>query len=311
MENFFAESGERGERRPSSDDVFVTLSSVLQEFRVVDGAFTPSSKRDSFSVQECLSFEDPRVLFISKHDKFKAVLEPFNRLLFTRAFEEVLSREATSDQRIWFFIDELATAGKLPELRALMDEGRSHGARVVLSFQDINGLYETYKREASEDILGQCGNRSFLRLEGGSARRWVEEQLGDSDVWEAKFSRKGSKEDWEFQQRTKKNFNGSQMQSWPKATLEDGFRGIFLVQGQPPWPKHVSPRFIDKHFCGDKKGKVFVRRAVKRSVWTEGDWERLGLDPPAGASSNDGASDPFPPDDEQPKGRASRRHNVL
>jgi hypothetical protein len=89
--------------------------------------------------------------------------------------------------RTWIFLDELRNIGNLPGIEKLLTEGRSRGARVVITFQDIDGLREVYSERIAEEIANQCDTMSYLRSRGTTAK-WAAERLGRCEYWDKDFS---------------------------------------------------------------------------------------------------------------------------
>ena len=116
-----------------------------------------------------------------RDEDFKAPLDALNRVIFNQLVQLSLKQPNTERANTWFFLDELREAGKLDRINALIVEGRSHGIRVVIGFQDIDGLREVYGEHAANEIAGVCVNKAFLRLDSESTAQWAAKLIGDAE----------------------------------------------------------------------------------------------------------------------------------
>jgi hypothetical protein len=70
----------------------------------------------------------------------------------------------------------------------LLPEGRKFGAAVVIAFQAIGQLRETYGQHATGTIVGQTGTQLVMRLGDPESTRWATELLGRSEIEEHRSS---------------------------------------------------------------------------------------------------------------------------
>jgi hypothetical protein len=105
--------------------------------------------------------------------------------MFKMIAETFLSeRESPQVARLWFFCDELKTAGRLDSLPRLMN-ARSKGVRCVLGFQDFEGLVETYRSaETAKEILNRCTTVSWLKFTSRDTANWASERSGEFERFE-------------------------------------------------------------------------------------------------------------------------------
>ncbi|MEM7314280.1 MAG: type IV secretion system DNA-binding domain-containing protein [Planctomycetota bacterium] len=129
------------------------------------------------------------VLLLGADPRRERTMQRINRLLIRRISQLVLGRdEERPIDLTWFFFDEIREAGKLRGLRQLMTEGRSKGARVVMGFQDIEGLYSLYGDHEAEEMVGLCGNRMILHVDNPKTRKWASDFMGEAEVPDESFS---------------------------------------------------------------------------------------------------------------------------
>lgn len=153
-----------------ANSVRATLHTALSPFQTLASAWHYS--REKFSLAKWLSGSG--ILLMGSDPEREGTLQQVNRLLFQRASQLLLAgnRENPVDLT-WFFLDELREAGKLTGLRQILTQGRSKGARVVIGFQDMDGLSDLYGEKAAGEIVGLCANRIFLHLDNPGTRQWV------------------------------------------------------------------------------------------------------------------------------------------
>lgn len=166
-------------------DILATLRSKIGRFAVV-ASLWHHAKGTPFSLTRWLASNEPGVVLVGADSANSESIRPINRALFRRFSELVTARNEIASEKsnaaseqIWVFLDELRMAGDLHGLDALLLEGRSKGARVVLGFQDIEGLYEVYGEHVARELVGQCGNRAILRLGNTETMRWAAEFVGE------------------------------------------------------------------------------------------------------------------------------------
>jgi type IV secretory pathway TraG/TraD family ATPase VirD4 len=120
------------------------------------------------------------VLLMGADPRRERTLQRVNKLMFERISQLVLGRnKERSIDLTWFFLDEIREAGKLRGLRQLLTEGRSKGARVVLGFQDIDGMTEVFGQHGAEELIGLCANRMILHLDNPRACKWTSDVFGE------------------------------------------------------------------------------------------------------------------------------------
>ena len=122
------------------------------------------------------------ILLLGADPSRDRTLQRVNQLLMKRICQLTLSRdEERPIDLTWFFLDEVREAGKLDGLRRLMTEGRSKGVRVVLGFQDIEGMYELYGEHQAEEMVGLCANRLILH-----SRQSQDAKMGVRVFWRSR-----------------------------------------------------------------------------------------------------------------------------
>jgi len=95
---------------------------------------------------------------------------------------EILSLPDDPNRRIWLFLDELATLGKLTALLNAFSLGRSKGLCVVAGIQDIGKLEHYYGATLAKSIANTFSTMIFLRCSDNDTAQWASRTLGEQDV---------------------------------------------------------------------------------------------------------------------------------
>jgi hypothetical protein len=187
-----AESKEIGDiyikNEQTFDNVFSTIATKMLPFEIVAALWSKAKKRKSLS--DWLNIENGEsILLFAHHPSYTSAITPINHAIFKLLSDLLLSGPETETKKTWLFLDEVREAGRLEGLRSLLNQGRSKGARVVLGFQDIEGMRKQYGAEEAHEIVGLCNSRTFLRTDSFATAKWAQENVGESQVNEQKVSR--------------------------------------------------------------------------------------------------------------------------
>lgn len=170
---------ERDRQDRTALSILASLLTYARPFRSLAALWQHSERQ--FSLEEW--HRSSGILLLGADPSRNRTMQRINQLLMKRVSQLALSR---NDERpvdlTWFFLDEVREAGKLDGLRRLMTEGRSKGVRVVLGFQDIEGLYSLYDEHEAEEMVGLCANRIVLHLDTPKTRKWASEFFGEEET---------------------------------------------------------------------------------------------------------------------------------
>ena len=95
---------------------------------------------------------------------------------------EILSLPDDPNRRIWLFLDELATLGKLTSLLNAFSLGRSKGLCVVAGIQDIGKLEHHYGAQLAKSIANTYSTQIVLRCSDHDTAQWASKNLGEQEV---------------------------------------------------------------------------------------------------------------------------------
>ena len=290
--------------RPTKQTLYNVLAELRSHMDMLElvAALWDSSVRihhvKPFTLTEWLS--EHSVLVFGRPTQLEDTILALNRVLIKRTSQLIrapLPKDHLNARgRTWIFLDELRNIGNLPGLDKLLTEGRSRGARVAITFQDIDGLREVYGERAAEEISNQCDTMSYLRCRGTTAK-WAAERIGRSEYLEKDSSTGKTKGPGGISEssgtNTRKNISDalleSELSGLPPVAKEtiDGRAGAF-VQGV-----HVVPAIECLYRTGEKDawyafeemdaGDRFKPRDPEDQIlrpWEdEMDWKELGFKP--------------------------------
>jgi type IV secretory pathway TraG/TraD family ATPase VirD4 len=294
------------ENEKTAGDVLSTIRTKLAPYATAARLWA-RSKKPSISLSAWAEEKEPRVLLVGTDDTNAASLDAINRAIFRRASELVCARSGKEGTlpTTWFFIDEARWAGELDSLQGLLLKGRSKGARVVLGFQDIQGLRHVYGREQADELVGQCGNIAVLRLNSPETMSWAARYFGKYEEYIRSFgtssSRGGSggtsnwsqssSENWSMQERY--SILEQDFRLFPMPTLMEGITGAFAYP-ERAWKDTIPPSFVAMYLCKESDDDGFEAR-------DPGEQERLPWSDQLKAALNSETTKDTPDDEEPPK----------
>ncbi len=276
-------------------DIAATIENTMRRLAFVAAAWDRA--KTSVSLDQWMRGES--VLLLGSNPALQSTVQQLNAAIFHRVTQLVLrqpniGRESGTNQT-WFFLDELRRAGVLPNLPELLVEGRSKGACVAIGFQDIPGLYQVYKPNLANEIIGACRNKTFLKIADPQTAQYASEFFGKQEVEITRYSRS-----WGLS----KNLTSGETRSTgisvsrtihnrsvipsaafgqiKEANPQNGIGGYYaLAEVRDPYPALLPGEFVDQ--TAPKPNPAvpnIIERPPEHQVlreWTEDDLQRLGL----------------------------------
>ncbi len=210
-------------------------------------------------------------------------------------------------------LDEKRFMGKLAGLPELMSFGRSKNAKVLLSLQDLDGLYDAYGEHKANEMLALCGNVGILKLMSPKTREWAAKLFGNYEAWEDETTDGVShgpggtttSHGTSHRKVNRESILPSEFFDLPPTDRVNGIHGFFYTPAMGAWRAEIPFSFIDQHLAPtDPEALPFVPRpeaATEPVRWTEEDEQKFtrlfdGRNPPKKPDANPGAD----PDEEKP-----------
>ena len=156
-----------------------TIATSIKCFEYLEEA------EETFSIRDwILDPEQSGILFLSCSPEQRSSLRPLLSGWLSLATKAALSRPEGSNQKLWFFIDELSSLNKLPSLPNSMAEVRKYGGCFVLGLQNLSQLDDLYGSNMSRSICGLTGTKLVFRSPDAYTAKRMSEFLGEQEIIE-------------------------------------------------------------------------------------------------------------------------------
>lgn len=178
IQAFLANTDSQGYFRQNAEKATASIRFIMNKYvRGLRGM----SKGD-FSLHKWVN--DPKAgnLFITWREDMRAAQRPIVATWIDTICATILSSEPIGDSRLWLFLDELESLGKLESFVPAATKGRKHGLRMVGSIQDWAQLDETYGRDAAKTLLACFRNYLIFGASNAYNSDKASEILGDQEV---------------------------------------------------------------------------------------------------------------------------------
>lgn len=220
-----------------------------------------------------------------------SAMESINRVLLNLLKRLWLEAPGTQSMPKHFLVmDELASAGRQTAISHLMNEGREKGVSVILGFQDISDLYQTYDKNIAESMTAQASHKALLRMEGDVTPQWASRIAGEAEQFEYTYGSSVGKsgDGWSkskstTEQRTRKAvLMPSDFTTLPRVTMETGLTGYYVSPiGGGVWKHQYSGKdlFSPGGLLRPCDDSALPARATIPTLqeWTAADLQRLQL----------------------------------
>jgi type IV secretory pathway TraG/TraD family ATPase VirD4 len=127
-------------------------------------------------------------IFLASRKRNFAAARPLLGCWLDCAVASILDRPIASPPRAWLVLDELPALPRATGLLTLLPEGRKFGASIIIAFQAIGQLRETYGLHATSTMVGQTSTQFIMRLGDPDSTRWATQLLGQSEIEEHRAS---------------------------------------------------------------------------------------------------------------------------
>lgn len=268
--------------------VFTTVVSKMRYYAPIAALWQRSNRR--LSIREWLS--DDSILLLGSNATAKASLDALNGQIFKVMTEEIDAQTNSSTRRTFVWLDEARLAGSLLKselLPFLAVKGRSRGAALVISFQDMEGFREAAGPRIANEIVAQCSNKALLRQESDESSQWASKVLGQTEVLEGFRSNSSNGlglasmgQNISEQRVVKDAVLASEFYGLPVTSKENGLTGYFVTATSGASRSVISPDDIEHVVVGEREEKrdaIQYRPETDQWIkeWTVEDRERLLL----------------------------------
>jgi hypothetical protein len=204
----------------------------------------------------------------------------------------LLSQAESPVRRVWHVVDEVKELqmgmgmGKFDALPRVATFGRGAGNRIIIGFQDIEGLRHVCGRELAHELTGQCSTKAFLRMDDPETAAWAAKVIADVEVLEKRRSGKDNNSDgnsWSEQTTKREAVLAGELLGLPPTNRRNGLTGYYLSPFTGVFRSTISAPEVDRlSVAADPHVPGHLPRPNDHQIlrpFDEADFRRLGLKP--------------------------------
>lgn len=121
-------------------------------------------------------------VFLAAPRRYREAAAPVIAAWIDGAASAILQRPIDQAPNAWMFIDELPSLPPIQSLLTLLPEGRKHRACIVIAFQSIAQMRQTYGSEGAEIVTGQTATQLVMAAGDHTSAKWATELMGTVEV---------------------------------------------------------------------------------------------------------------------------------
>lgn len=139
-------------------------------------------KHGEFSLYRWVHDPNAGNLYITWREDMRSAQRPLVATWIDTICATILSYEPMTGTRLWLFLDELESLGRLESFVPAATKGRKHGLRIVGSIQDWAQLDEVYGRDSAKTLLACFRNYLIFGASNAFNAHKASEVLGRQQV---------------------------------------------------------------------------------------------------------------------------------
>ena len=140
-----------------------------------------------FSIRDWVRSPNQRgFLFLNATPEQRSTLIPLITAWLSLATKALMGKR--DYEKLWFFVDELASLNKLPDLPKALAEVRKYGGSFVLGLQTLSQIDEIYGQNTSRIITGLTSTKLIFRTPDSYTAKRMSEFLGEQEIMESQES---------------------------------------------------------------------------------------------------------------------------
>lgn len=124
-------------------------------------------------------------LFISSNAETHASLKPVTSMWLSIAIRGLLAMGESRSRRVWFFMDELPTLHKIPDLVEILPEARKFGGCYVIGIQSYAQMEDIYGVKSAATLFDVLNTRAFFRSPSMEIARFAAGEIGEKEILKA------------------------------------------------------------------------------------------------------------------------------
>ncbi|MDM0015039.1 type IV secretion system DNA-binding domain-containing protein [Variovorax sp. J22P168] len=178
LREFLSDTDSRGYFRDNAEKAIASVQFMMNKY-VRPLRFMG---KGAFSIHQWVMDPEAGNLFITWREDMRASQRPLVAAWIDTICATVLSNEPMKETRLWLFLDELDSLGRLESFVPAATKGRKHGLRIVGSIQDWAQLDETYGKDAAKILLACFRNYLIFGAANAYNAHRASEILGQQHV---------------------------------------------------------------------------------------------------------------------------------
>lgn len=144
----------------------------------------PAAGESAFSIRRHIQDEARGWVFLTVREDQLASLKPLIAAQVDIAINALLTMPPSDTRRVWFFLDEFASFGRIQGIEPLLTKARKYGGIGVLGMQSIAQLQDksAYGQQKSQTLLSCLGTWLTLRAQDAATAEYMSKYIGDEEV---------------------------------------------------------------------------------------------------------------------------------
>ena len=134
-----------------------------------------------FSIKKWINSPLNNAIFITNRKDIKEMIAPLLTLFIDFTSKQLLSLDDNLNRRVYFILEELGMLNKLSSVVDLVTNGRSKGASIFITVQDLARLEEIYGREFNT-IFASCATKIFFRIGDNFTVQYIKNYAGQVEI---------------------------------------------------------------------------------------------------------------------------------
>lgn len=187
--------GQRLLADPSSTTALNVLQTIAAHTRIIEQlavAWGNGEGRQSFSFRRWAQdgYKGPRQVILQA-GKDRELTSKSIAAMFNTLIPHVINpslKDAEQVRTLAFFIDEFTSLGRIDEIGALIDKGRSKGCVVWLGFQSIEQVKERYSPNFASALMSMVGTHVVCGMSMGETQTFIANLFGKRRVAVTSFT---------------------------------------------------------------------------------------------------------------------------
>lgn len=136
----------------------------------------------SFSIKEWVVKSDDSRLFITSHETINDLLKPLASAYLDIAIRAAMTVKETPEDRLWLWLDELASLDIVPILKVSLTEARKYGVVHIIGMQNIAQLRSIYGKDIAQTLRANIQSYLVCRTSDEETQKTMSALLGEQEI---------------------------------------------------------------------------------------------------------------------------------